>query len=166
MASSAWGPNRNLASLDELDDFKVADEDPDPRGWDIFAEDGRRIGEVDELIVDTSAMKVRYLDCDLDEAELGIEDRERHVLIPLDNARLDENAKRVTVEGITSEDVAMLPPFTGDLSADYDAAFSARMSSRGTSSRQPQAEERIRSREVRLRRGGDDIVRSPTDLED
>jgi len=125
MAASERGSNRNLVDLDELEDFKVADEDPDPRGWDIVARDGLRIGEVDKLIVDTGAMKVRYLDCDLDEEALGLEPRDRHVLIPVGHARIDEDMRRVTVDAIASTDVPNLPPFTGDLSEDYDERFAS-----------------------------------------
>lgn len=125
MASPERIPNRNLVDLDDLDDFKVADEDPDPRGWDVVARDGRRIGEVDKLIVDTNAMKVRYLDCDLDEEELGLERRDRHVLIPVGYARLDEDTQRVMVDTIASTDVANLPPFTGDVTPDYDERFAS-----------------------------------------
>ena len=45
-----------IAPLGELDDFKVADGDPDIRGWDVTTQDGRRVGEVDELLVVTGAM--------------------------------------------------------------------------------------------------------------
>jgi hypothetical protein len=38
--------------------------EPDVRGWDVFASDGQRIGEVDDLLVDSSG-RVRYLDVDL-----------------------------------------------------------------------------------------------------
>lgn len=55
-----------LSSLSDLRDFKVADGDPDVRGWDVFTGEGRRIGEVHDLLVDTAATKVRYLDLHLD----------------------------------------------------------------------------------------------------
>ena len=46
--------------------YKVAEGDPDVRGWAVIGQDGRRIGEVDDLLVDTHAMKVRYLEVRLD----------------------------------------------------------------------------------------------------
>lgn len=55
-----------LASLDGLSGYKVAEGDPDVRGWDVIGRDGRRIGEVDDLLVDTAALKVRYLEVRLD----------------------------------------------------------------------------------------------------
>lgn len=46
--------------------YKVAEGDPDVRGWDVMDRDGNRIGEVDDLLVDTTALKVRYLEVRLD----------------------------------------------------------------------------------------------------
>lgn len=51
----------NLKRLSELDDYKVESSDPDPRGWTVHTADGRNVGVVDDLVVDTSAMKVRHL---------------------------------------------------------------------------------------------------------
>lgn len=103
----------NLARMDELDDFDIADREPDPRGWEIRSADDREIGEVDELIVDTQAMKVRYLDCALNEDELGLEEQGRHILIPVGFARLDEDDETVQVDRLTTDEVARLPEFTG-----------------------------------------------------
>ncbi|HEY8470308.1 MAG TPA: PRC-barrel domain-containing protein [Longimicrobiales bacterium] len=103
-----------LAMLSELDDFDVADEDPDPRNWEVIASDRRAIGEVKDLVVDTSAMKVRYLDVDVNEEALGAAElRDRHILIPIGYARLDEDSDQVVVDAISSREVASLPPFEG-----------------------------------------------------
>lgn len=45
---------------------QIAREEPDVRGWDVFGSDGQRIGEVDDLLVDTASGRVRYLDVDLE----------------------------------------------------------------------------------------------------
>ena len=77
-------PRDRVVPLDELDDYQVSEGDPDVRGWDVIASDGRKIGEVDELLVDTQAMKVRYLDVDLsDEVIANAGGEDRHVLIPI-----------------------------------------------------------------------------------
>lgn len=101
-----------LASLDQLPELQVATGEPDPRGWEVVAEDGRRVGEVDELIVDTAAMKVRYLDCDLDERALGLHE-DRHVLIPVGYAELVPGTRRVRVSGISAADVGGIAPYRG-----------------------------------------------------
>jgi photosynthetic reaction center H subunit len=79
-----------LVHLDDVSEFKVADGDPDIRGWDVRTADGRKIGTVEDLIVDTGLMKVRYIEARLDTAVTRTSD-ERHVLIPIGTARLDDD---------------------------------------------------------------------------
>ena len=50
-----------LKPLSELPDYKVEPGDPDPRGWTVLSTDGRTLGRVEDLVIDTSAMKVRHL---------------------------------------------------------------------------------------------------------
>lgn len=116
-----------VVPLDELDDFKVADGDPDVRGWDVISADGRRIGEVDQLLVDTEAMKVRYLDVDLDGELLGGRAGDRHVLIPIGYARLDEESDRVIVDHLASAEVAALPEYNqGPVTRDFESSLRQR----------------------------------------
>lgn len=81
--------------LDELNELTVAKDDPDPRGWDVVSSDNRKVGEVRDLLVDVRAMKVRYLDVELDKDLVGQHDR--HVLFPIGTAWLDEEEDRVMV---------------------------------------------------------------------
>lgn len=99
-----------VVPLENLEDFKVAEGDPDVRGWDVVLGDGTRIGEVDRLLVDPHAMKVRYLDVDLDNGLLDDGD-ERHVLVPIGSARLDRDDDRVLVDGLTRVEVRTLPEY-------------------------------------------------------
>lgn len=55
-----------VAALRNLRGYKVADGDPDVRGWEVAGGDGLRIGTVNDLLVDTVAGKARYLDIELD----------------------------------------------------------------------------------------------------
>jgi uncharacterized protein (TIGR02271 family) len=115
-----------VVPLDELNDFKVADGDPDVRGWDVLGSDGRKVGEVDQLLVDPSAMKVRYLDVDLDD-ELAGDDR--HVLIPVGYARLDRDDNRVMVDNVASNDLVALPAYErGNIDRDYESTVRDRFS--------------------------------------
>lgn len=59
-------PAGNLAQLRHLRDFEVAEDSPDVRGWPVHTSDGNRVGEVHDLLVDTSALKARYLDVEID----------------------------------------------------------------------------------------------------
>jgi photosynthetic reaction center H subunit len=120
----------NVVPLDELDDFEVADKSPDVRGWDVVASDGRRVGEVEELLVDTTAMKVRYLDVELDK-EIRGSDRERHVLIPVGHARLDDDDDRVLVDRVSSDQLRTLPPYTGRIDRNYEDSLRSHFGTAG-----------------------------------
>ena len=112
-----------VVPLDELDDFRVASGDPDPRGWEVVAADGRKIGEVDDLLVDPSAMKVRYLDVDLDD-DLDARGEDRHVLVPIGYARIDRDHDRVLVEQLSAADLRAIPAYDhGPLTRDYETSL-------------------------------------------
>ncbi|HET7231501.1 MAG TPA: PRC-barrel domain-containing protein [Longimicrobium sp.] len=122
-----------VVPMDDLDDFRVAGDAPDPRGWEVVAADGRRIGEVDELLVDTGAMKVRYLDVDVDD-EVSAEP-DRHVLVPIGYARLDRDHDRVIVDQLSSADLRAIPAYRhGPITRDFEN--SVRESWRGGHPRQ------------------------------
>jgi photosynthetic reaction center H subunit len=98
-----------VVPLDDLDDFRVAGDDPDPRGWEVVGADGGRIGEVDDLLVDTGAMKVRYLDVGVDDGVSAEPDR--HVLVPIGYARIDRDHDRVIVDGLSSASLRAIPSY-------------------------------------------------------
>ncbi|HEX5759384.1 MAG TPA: PRC-barrel domain-containing protein [Thermoanaerobaculia bacterium] len=54
-----------VTPLSQLPGHRVAEGDPDVRGWEVVANDGRAVGRVRDLLVDVGAMKVRYLDVEL-----------------------------------------------------------------------------------------------------
>ena len=110
-----------IAPLSELDGFKVAKGDPDVRGWDVVASDGTEVGEVEDLLVDTISMKVRYLDVELDDDRFGVDDR--HVLVPIGQARLDDDNDDVLVN-MDANAFASLPPYTrGTFSREYETSL-------------------------------------------
>jgi uncharacterized protein (TIGR02271 family) len=109
-----------IVPLDEAADFRVAEGEPDIRGWDVHAADGRRVGRVENLLVDPSAMKVRYLDVEIDDDLLDT-DRDRHVLIPIGYARLDRDENRIMVDQLNSSDVGVLPEYRSEpITRDYE----------------------------------------------
>ena len=119
-----------LARLDELDDYKVADGEPDPRGWEVRSSDGRTIGKVDSMIADTGTMKVRYLDVELDGDELDLRD-DRHVLIPIGGATLDEEEDIVKLPTLSSSEVVKLLPWShGAISRDDEHRLMAQFDAR------------------------------------
>jgi sporulation protein YlmC with PRC-barrel domain len=129
-----------VVRLKDLKDYTVAKGDPDVRGWNVYANDGRRIGEVDELLVDVEAMKVRYLDIDLDRDVLSVTGgalgaspatpgtatapgtRSDHVLIPIGSAQLDEREDRVIVDLLHTL-VGGLPSYDhGPVTREYETS--------------------------------------------
>ena len=106
----------NLAPLSRLDDFKVASGNQDVRGWDVIARDGKKIGDVDDLLVDTTARKVRYLSVDLDRGLMGALTGKTggHVLIPVEDISFD-SGNRVMLNSMSSSETSSLQTY------DYDS---------------------------------------------
>lgn len=201
METEASPSASRIVPLSDLQSHKVASGDPDVRGWSVIAADGRTIGRVDGLLVDTAGMRVRYLDVILDlgpeagsatgvaeappsppenvtadapvtvgtgivgtpglptygtvtaagamagvpplvseplvrESVAAEEARpaaplgaagERHVLIPVGFARLGGSEDQIFVEGLRSEEAALLPAYDGgEVLPEAEAALRAR----------------------------------------
>jgi hypothetical protein len=109
---------RELRPLKDLK-WKVADGEPDIRGWSVFASTGRELGVVDDLLVDTEAGEVVMLDVDLKRDD-------RHTLAPLRAAWIDRGTKRVVVDARElAADPATMPtlPRRGALTDDDVSRF-------------------------------------------
>lgn len=112
-----------VVPLDELSDYKVAEGDPDVRGWEVVASDGRKVGEVDQLLVDTGARKVRYLDVDVEDGLIEGA-RDRHLLVPIGYARLDRDDDRILVDDLRVEQFAAIPAYEHQpLTRDYETSL-------------------------------------------
>ncbi|HST62529.1 MAG TPA: PRC-barrel domain-containing protein, partial [Longimicrobium sp.] len=107
-------PMDRVVPLNSLSGYKVADGEPDIRGWDVVASDGRRLGRVDDLLVDTQANKVRYVN-----VEGG---PQGHVTIPIGYARLERDSKQVLVDRVSDEQFQALPAYNrgGPVTRDYE----------------------------------------------
>jgi uncharacterized protein (TIGR02271 family) len=106
-------PMDRVVPLNSLSGYKVADGEPDIRGWDVMASDGRRLGRVDDLLVDTQANKVRYVD-----VEGGAQG---HVTIPIGYARLERDSKQVLVDRLSDDQYQALPAYDrGPITRDYE----------------------------------------------
>ncbi|HEX2210215.1 MAG TPA: DUF2382 domain-containing protein [Longimicrobium sp.] len=107
-----------VVPLNQLAGYRVADGEPDIRGWDVVTGDGSRLGTVDDLLVDTRANKVRYVDVDMDGDN-------RHVTVPIGYARLEENRHQVLVDRLGTEQLRALPDYQhGALTRDYEEQVS------------------------------------------
>jgi sporulation protein YlmC with PRC-barrel domain len=101
---------RNLHRFSDMDDVEVAEEDPDVRGWDVVTRDGRGIGEVKDLLVDTGSMKVRCLEVELEASHFNWNDN-RRVAIPVESVRLDEAHDDVVVQGLEFDEIGRLQEY-------------------------------------------------------
>ena len=110
IARSRPSAHPRCAALRDLGNYKVADGYPDPRGWTVRSADGRDVGTVRDLIVDTGTMQTRYLAVRLDDYftdERGYYE----VLVPIGAARLDDDADNVIVNELTASAISALPAY-------------------------------------------------------
>ena len=110
-----------IVPLDQLDGFKVAEGDPDIRGWDVVASDGQKIGTVEHLLVDTAARKVRYVSVERGTGWFDTND-EPAVIVPIGTARLDRDNERVIVGSLAGADFRTIPGYRRDagITRDYE----------------------------------------------
>jgi hypothetical protein len=112
-----------LTRLNELKGFQVADGDPDIRGWEVRTPDDRKIGKVEELIVDPVERRVRYMEVKVDRKVLDIDD-DRRILIPIGTARLKEEGHDVLIERLPAQGLAGAPAYTrGPITREYETSL-------------------------------------------
>lgn len=100
----------NIVPLDQAGDYEIAEGEPDVRGWEVTSTDGEKLGEVRNLLVDTDAMKVRYLDVETSgTGRTG----STHVLLPIGYATLRRAEKDVMVERLNRSTIDTLPAWDG-----------------------------------------------------
>ncbi len=100
-----------LFPLSQVKDFEIADKNPDVRGWDILGNDGEKFGTVHELIIDTHAMKVRYLDVDINKKLLNDNSEAFHILVPIGVAILNRDDKNVIAPQLNLDSLKDYPVY-------------------------------------------------------
>ena len=86
-------------------EFRIVDEDPDPRGMAVLGTDGETAGTVSDVWVDRADSLIRYLEVDLDGAA-------RSVLVPVPFCVFPKDRRGKTfvqVDAVTSEQFADTP---------------------------------------------------------
>lgn len=112
-----------LVRLEELKGFKVAEGDRDIRGWSVKTPDGKKVGKVEELIVDPAERRVRYIEMKADHKALGIE-HDRHVLVPIGTARLHDEDNDVLLERLPAQGLAGVPAWKrGPVTREYETSL-------------------------------------------
>ncbi len=103
--------------------YKLEDFDPqyrqtfngeDVKSMDLYTESGNHIGKVADVLVDNEG-RFRYLVIDS-----GIANSSKQILLPIGLSRIDYNAQRVYVDGLSKEQVERLPEYNDRIVVDYD----------------------------------------------
>jgi hypothetical protein len=88
----------SLIHLGELgDDYMVADPVPDVRDWVVTLLDGRHVGVIEDLVIDTSSMSARYAEVRID-SHVPKGKEHRWMLVPVELLRIDAKSARVMVD--------------------------------------------------------------------
>jgi uncharacterized protein (TIGR02271 family) len=134
--------NESLKRMTEDNDFEVAENQPDVRGWTAMTADGQSIGTVTDLIIDQGALKVRHLEVELD-GRVSNSSRKQHAVIPIEAADLDPGVNCVLIHSLTLEQIRALPAYdSADMSASHRSY--ARPAPQQESKRFTRAEEELR----------------------
>lgn len=111
---------QGLRPFSSLADYEFEEGVPDVRGWKVVDRNGDRIGQVDDLIVDPVAHRIRYIDVDLRDSA-SPNDQDYHLLIPVGTARLDDDEDCVKVDNLVKDQLAHHPRYDrGDISRDHE----------------------------------------------
>jgi sporulation protein YlmC with PRC-barrel domain len=120
---NATGTDARLIRLEELKGFQVATGDQDIRGWKVKTPDGKKVGKVEELIVDPAERRVRYMEIKVDRKALGIDD-DRHILVPIGAARIEEDGNDVLLDRLPVQGLAGVPAYNrGPVTRDYETSL-------------------------------------------
>jgi hypothetical protein len=104
-----------LERLGELDSYKIAEGEPDIRGWEVRTISGRQLGEVADLLVDTAAGEVVMLDVDA-------RGEGRHRYAPVRAAMIDRTARVVRLDTGDLRDEPLAPLGAGGEATDVAPA--------------------------------------------
>lgn len=89
-------------------DYSVAAGDPDPRGHEVYGDDGKRVGLVRDLWVDRSERMFRYFEVEIDAEESGAGVSGSRVLLPVNFSRVNSRGT-VNVSSIFARHFAYVP---------------------------------------------------------
>lgn len=134
--------HNKLEYLSNLSNYKMADNDPDVRGWDVYDAHDQKVGKVTGLLASPEREKIVYLDVEpLEELlpenhnpfdarhEEGIheyQDRKGNIrmIIPIGAARVDRDKKVVVADGIQTTILKDYPTYRYreglPIDADYE----------------------------------------------
>jgi sporulation protein YlmC with PRC-barrel domain len=99
--------------------FEIVKGDADIRGWSVKNLEGRKLGEVEELILDPAQRKVRYMLVDLDKNDFKLEDKK--VLIPIGLAEIHRKDDDVILPNVNASQIGAIPRYDDEhLDGNYE----------------------------------------------
>ena len=118
-----------LTPLSLLEDYEIADDGPDIRGWPLHPEDGPAVGLVRELLVDPAQGKVLYVVVQID----GL----AHLTaLPIGYIAIHEDRARVRTPALGQDDLVALPAMPeGDFERDDEITLRKSLEERLTGQR-------------------------------
>ena len=102
MADSNYQLGEEFKPMSDVRDYEIEKGDPDPRGYTVTTSDGRTIGRVDDLIIDTAAMKVRYLVVERTDNATAT----GHILVPVESVEVRSGSEQVVTNQFTGQEQA------------------------------------------------------------
>lgn len=109
-----------LHPLSALPEYRIAEEEPDIRGWKFRADGDGSEGVVRDVIVDAHALKVRYIAVELPDAS-------KCVLLPIGFVNVSPDSEKLHGPALTSEDLRALPEYDGGNVARHEEDVVRRM---------------------------------------
>ena len=109
----ADGGAQLLQPLSELTQYRIASDEPDIRGWRIATEGAGSGGIVRDVVVDTAALKVRYVVVELERDD-------RSVLLPIGFLQLAADTETLHAPALRADDLDVLPAYEGGPVDRYD----------------------------------------------
>ncbi|MBW3630046.1 MAG: hypothetical protein KY464_12205 [Gemmatimonadetes bacterium] len=98
---------KRLVRLKALPTSTAPEGMPVLHGWEVFA----AVGRVEDLVLNPRSLKARYLDIALDEDLTRAVAHEPHILVPVGDARVGMEPRRVYLDGFDREGVAEVPAY-------------------------------------------------------
>ena len=115
--------NNPLDHLQELSnsDYEIRDGQSDITGWSVYNSERAKIGEVQDLLFDPEARKVRYIVLELQANAQDVLDGDRNVLIPIGVAELRSGDEQVIIPLASAEPLTGLPSYqAGNLTSETE----------------------------------------------
>ncbi len=111
-----------LVHAKDLENFKIPEGQPDPRGWSVKTADGTTLGKVEDLLFDTDEQRIRYIEVHAD-GDVSKQGGRDYFLLPIGTARLDDENDDVVVN-MAAQELTGVPIYErGNLSREYETSL-------------------------------------------